>query len=261
MTWQGWLQIALFAALITAAVRPLGGYLARVIDGGCTPLQRVFSPLETALYRLAGVDPAEEQTWPAYAFGLLAFSLAGILMLYAQQRLQGVLPLNPQQFDAVSPDLALNTAVSFATNTSWQSYAGETTLSYLSQMAGITVQSFLSAAAGIAVAIALVRGFARHSMATIGNVWADLTRATLYVLLPICIVAGLFFVWHACRRRSAAMSTPPPWKACRNYWHAGRSLRRRRSSCCPVTAAAFSTPTRRIRSRTRPHSPGWSRCC
>jgi K+-transporting ATPase ATPase A chain len=196
MTWQGWLQIALFAALITAAVRPLGGYMARVIDGGCTPLQRVFSPFEAALYRLAGVDPAEEQTWPAYAFGLLAFSLAGTLMLYALQRLQGVLPLNPQQFDTVPPDLALNTAVSFATNTSWQSYVGETTLSYLTQMAGITVQSFLSAAAGIAVAIALVRGFARHSMATIGNVWVDLTRATLYVLLPICVVAGLFFVWQ-----------------------------------------------------------------
>ena len=196
MTWQGWAQLALFAALVIAAVRPLGGYMARVIDGGVTPLQRLFRPLETALYRLAGVDPTQEQTWPAYALGLLTFSLAGILMLYALQRLQNLLPLNPQHFAPVPPDLALNTAVSFATNTSWQSYAGETTLSYLSQMAGITVQSFLSAASGIAVAIALIRGFARRSVGTIGNVWVDLTRGTLYVLLPICVVATLFFVWQ-----------------------------------------------------------------
>jgi K+-transporting ATPase ATPase A chain len=196
MTWQGWLQIALFAALATAAVRPLGGYMARVFDAGSTPLQRLLRPFESALYRLAGVDPAQEQSWPSYAFGLLAFHLAGIVMLYTLQRLQNVLPLNPQHLDAVPPDLALNTAVSFATNTSWQSYAGETTLSYLVQMAGITVQSFLSGAAGIAVAIALVRGFARRSVKTIGNVWVDLTRATLYVLLPICVVAALFFVWQ-----------------------------------------------------------------
>jgi K+-transporting ATPase ATPase A chain len=196
VTWQCWLQIGLFAALSTAAVRPLGGYLARVFNGGCTPLQRLLRPSEAALYRLAGVDPAREQTWPTYASGLLVFHLTGIITLYGLQRLQDVLPLNPQQFDAVRPDLALNTAVSFATNTSWQSYAGETTLSYLTQMAGITVQSFLSAAAGIAVAIALVRGFARGSVETIGNVWVDLTRATLYVLLPICGFAALFFVWQ-----------------------------------------------------------------
>jgi K+-transporting ATPase ATPase A chain len=196
MTWQGWLQIALFAALATAAVRPLGGYMVRVFDGGCTPLQRLFRPFESAFYRLAGIDLAEEQSWPNYAYGLLVFHLAGIVILYTLQRLQNVLPLNPEQFGAVPPDLALNTAVSFATNTSWQSYAGETTLSYLAQMAGITVQSFLSAAAGIAVAIALVRGFARRSVRTIGNVWVDLTRATLYVLLPICGIAALFFVWQ-----------------------------------------------------------------
>jgi K+-transporting ATPase ATPase A chain len=196
MTWQGWLQIALFAALVAAAVRPFGAYIARVLDGGCTPLQRLLGPLETRLYRLAGVDPAEEQNWWSYASGLLVFHLAGIVMLYAFQRLQNLLPFNPEHLDAVAPDLALNTAVSFATNTSWQSYAGEMTLSYLTQMAGITVQSYLSAAAGIAVAIALVRGFARHSVATIGNVWVDLTRTTLYVLLPICILAGLFLVWQ-----------------------------------------------------------------
>jgi potassium-transporting ATPase potassium-binding subunit len=196
MTWQGWLQIALFAALVVAAIRPLGGYMARVFDGPRLPLQRLLRPFEAGLYRLGGIDPAREQHWSNYAVGLLAFHLAGIAVLYGMQRLQTVLPLNPQHFGAVPPDLALNTAVSFATNTSWQSYAGETTLSYFVQMAGITVQSFLSGAAGIAVAIALVRGFARRSAETIGNVWVDLTRAVLYVLLPICVVATLFFVWQ-----------------------------------------------------------------
>ena len=196
MTWQGWAQLALFALLVAATVRPLGGYIVRVIEGGCTPLQRVLHPAETSFYRLAGVDPAVEQTWPVYALGLLMFHLIGFLALYGLQRLQNMLPLNRQQFDAVSPDLALNTAISFVTNTSWQSYGGETTLGNLVQMAGITVQSFLSAAAGIAVAIALVRGFARRSVMTIGNVWVDLTRATLYLLLPICVIGSLFLVWQ-----------------------------------------------------------------
>jgi K+-transporting ATPase ATPase A chain len=195
MTWPGWLQIALFAALITSVVKPLGGYIARSVDG-CGRVQRALAPIENGLYRLAGVDPAEEQSWISYALALLSFHLAGIVALYALQRLQNLLPLNPQHFDAVAPDLALNTAVSFATNTSWQSYGGETTMSNLSQMAGITVQSFLSGATGVAVAIALVRGFARRSAQTIGNFWVDLTRITLYVLLPICIVVGLFLVWQ-----------------------------------------------------------------
>ena len=195
MNWQGWLQIAMFAALVTAVVKPLGGYIARNVDG-CGRVQRILAPVENGLYRLAGVDPAEEQTWVGYALALLWFHLAGIVALYVLQRVQNLLPLNPQQFDAVPPDLALNTAVSFATNTSWQSYGGETTMSYLLQMAGITVQSFLSAATGVAVAIALVRGFARRSAQTIGNFWFDMTRVTLYVLLPICVVAGLFLVWQ-----------------------------------------------------------------
>ena len=195
MSWQGWLQIVVFAALITAAVRPLGGHIARSLDG-CGRVQRALAPIENGLYRLAGVDPTEEQSWVGYALALLWFHLAGIVALYSMQRLQNLLPLNPQQFDAVSPDLALNTAVSFATNTSWQSYGGETTLSYFAQMAGITVQSFLSGATGVAVAIALVRGFTRRSSQTIGNFWVDLTRVTLYVLLPICVVAALFLVWQ-----------------------------------------------------------------
>jgi K+-transporting ATPase ATPase A chain len=196
MTSLGLLQIAVFAAVIAGLTKPLGFYMTRVFAGGRTPLRRVLGPVEHGLYRLAGVDPAHEQAWKGYALSLLAFNLFGILLLYGMQRLQLSLPCNPQGMQAVSPDLALNTAVSFATNTSWQSYAGETTLSYFMQMMGITVQSFLSAASGIAVAIALVRGFARRNAATIGNFWADMVRATLYVLLPVCVVAALFFVWQ-----------------------------------------------------------------
>jgi K+-transporting ATPase ATPase A chain len=195
MTWQGWLQIAAFAILITAAVRPLGRYIARSLDGR-SRLARSCAPIENGLYRLAGIDPTREQSWSQYAIALLWFHLVGIVVLYALQRLQNGLPLNPQNLGAVAPDLAFNTAVSFVTNTSWQSYAGETTLGYLTQMAGITVQSFLSAASGIAVAIALVRGFARRSSATIGNFWIDVTRITLYVLLPVCALAALFLVWQ-----------------------------------------------------------------
>ena len=195
MTWQGWLQIAIFAALVVVVVKPLGGYIARIADGS-SRVVRLFAPLENGLYRLAGVNPAEEQTWVGYALALLAFHIAGIVALYALQRLQNVLPLNPQQMGAVAPDLALNTAVSFATNTSWQSYGGETTMSYLTQIAGIVVQSFLSCAAGVAVALALIRGFARRSARTIGNFWVDMTRVTLYVLLPVCVVATLILVWQ-----------------------------------------------------------------
>jgi K+-transporting ATPase ATPase A chain len=195
VTWQAWLQIVAFAAMITAAVKPFGGYIARNVTGGGR-VQRAFAPIEHVLYRLAGIDPNEEQSWIGYALAILWFHLVGIAMLYALLRLQNVLPLNPQQFDAMSPDLALNTAVSFATNTSWQSYGGESTLGHLAQMAGIVVQSFLSAATGIAVAIALVGGFTRRSSPSIGNFWVDLTRITLYVLLPVCIVAALILVWQ-----------------------------------------------------------------
>jgi K+-transporting ATPase ATPase A chain len=195
MTWQGWLQLAIFAVLTTAAVRPFGGYIARSLDGR-SRLARLGAPIETGIYRLAGIDPTREQGWVEYAIALLWFHVVGIAALYALQRLQAALPLNPQHFDPVAPDLALNTAVSFATNTSWQCYAGETTLTYLTQMAGITVQSFLSAASGVAVAIALLRGFARRSASTIGNFWVDVTRITLYVLLPVCVIATLFLVWQ-----------------------------------------------------------------
>jgi K+-transporting ATPase ATPase A chain len=195
MTLLGWLQFALFAALVLVTIKPLGGCVAGIVETQA----RIPGPLawfESQIYRLAGIDPAQQQTWPEYALALMAFNFAGMLVLYGLQRLQPVLPLDPQHFGSVPPDLALNTAVSFATNTSWQSYAGETTLGYMVQMAGITVQSFLSAATGIAVAIALVRGFARRASPGIGNFWADMTRTTLYVLLPVCVVASLVMVWQ-----------------------------------------------------------------
>jgi potassium-transporting ATPase potassium-binding subunit len=192
MSWQGWAQAGIFAMLVVALVRPAGDFVARVMQGEFLPLRK----LERVLYRLAGVDETQEQGWIAYATALLLFNGAGILALYALQRVQALLPLNPQHFDPVAPDLALNTAVSFVTNTSWQGYAGEQTMSHLSQMLGITVQSFLSGATGIVVAIALVRGFVRAGSATIGNFWVDLTRATLYLLLPVCVIAALFFVWQ-----------------------------------------------------------------
>jgi potassium-transporting ATPase potassium-binding subunit len=194
MTAVGWGQIGLLGLLIGLSVRPLGEYLARVYAGERTLLQPILRPIETALYRLAGVDASVEQKWSEYAVALLVFHAVGILALYLLLRIQDLLPLNPQRLSGTSPDLALDTAVSFVTNTSWQSYGGETTLSYVAQMAGITVQSFLSAAAGMAVAVALIRGLARRTTGTIGNFWTDLTRGTLYVLLPICIVAAMFFV-------------------------------------------------------------------
>jgi potassium-transporting ATPase potassium-binding subunit len=194
MTAAGWLQIALFAAIVGLLTRPLGGYLTRLYAGERTLLQPILGPIETALYRLAGIKPEVEQSWYEYAIAFIIFHLFGILALYGLLRLQVWLPLNPDRQTAVAPDLALNTAISFVTNTSWQSYAGETTLSYLSQMGGIAVQSFLSAASGMAVAVAFIRGFARRRSPTIGNFWVDLTRGTLYVLLPICFIAALFLV-------------------------------------------------------------------
>jgi potassium-transporting ATPase potassium-binding subunit len=195
MTWQGWLQIVVFAALITAVVKPLGLYVLRTVDGH-GKMQRAVAPIEHGLYRVAGIDPRQEQSWVEYALALLWFHLAGAVVLYALLRVQQLLPLNPQQFGVLDPDLALNTAVSFVSNTGWQSYSGETTLSYFSQMTGITVESFLSCATGVAVAMALIRGFSRRSSRTIGNFWVDLTRITLYLLLPICTVAALVLAWQ-----------------------------------------------------------------
>jgi potassium-transporting ATPase potassium-binding subunit len=193
MTANGWLQIAIFFVLILVCAKPLGSFIATVIEGRKNFLTPVLGPLERVIYRLCGVKEDEEQHWTRYAGALLAFSLFSALLLYAMQRLQKWLPFNPQGFsqDNVSPDLGFNTANSFVTNTNWQSYVPETTLSYFVQMAGLTVHNFTSAAAGLAIAIALVRGFARQSIKTVGNFWVDMTRATLYILLPISIIGAL----------------------------------------------------------------------
>jgi potassium-transporting ATPase potassium-binding subunit len=196
MTVNGWLQIALYCVLLVLLTKPLGGYMTRVFAGERTPLSPVFRPVERLLYRLSGVDEAEEQHWVTYAVAMLAFTFAGFVVLYALQRLQALLPFNPQKLDAVSPDLAFNTSVSFLTNTNWQSYTPETTMSYLVEMAGLTVHNFVSAATGIALAIALIRGFSRRSAQTIGNFWVDMTRCVLYILLPICVAVGLVMVWQ-----------------------------------------------------------------
>jgi K+-transporting ATPase ATPase A chain len=193
MTWNGWAQILIFFALIVLCAKPLGTYMCALFEGKRTFLSPVLGPIERLIYRLCGVNETQEQHWTRYAGALLAFSLASAILLYILQRCQGFLPFNPQGYGAgsVSPDLAFNTSASFDTNTNWQSYTPETTLSYLVQMAGLTMHNFLSAAAGIAIAIALVRGFARQSAKTIGNFWVDLTRATLYVLMPMSVIAAL----------------------------------------------------------------------
>ena len=192
--WQGLAQIAAFCLLIALLVRPLGGYMARVFAGERTWLSPVLAPVERGFYWLMGVKPEAEMGWKAYALAMLAFSAASVALLYALLRLQGALPLNPQGFAGLTPDLAFNTAVSFTTNTNWQSYGGETTMSHLSQMAGLTVQNFASAAVGIALAVVFVRAFARQNATTLGNFWADVTRAVLYLLLPVSLVAAIAFV-------------------------------------------------------------------
>jgi len=194
MTSSGVLQIFLFFALILICVRPLGAYMAKVFDGQRTFLHPVLRWLEVLTYKAAGVREDVEQRWTQYTASLLAFSIFGFLLVYLLQRAQAYLPFNPQHFGTpnVSPDLAFNTAVSFLTNTNWQAYSGESTLSYFVQMAALTVQNFVSAAAGLAIAIAVIRGFARHEMRTLGNFWVDMTRSALYVLLPISFVAALF---------------------------------------------------------------------
>ncbi len=196
MTFNGWIQIAVFCAIIIALARPLGGYLMRVVEGERTLLSPIFGPVERGLYRLSGIDPKQEQSWLSYALAMIVFKAGGFVLLYAILRLQPVLPLNPDGQGAITPDLAFNTAISFLTNTNWQSYGGESTMSYLSQMLGLTVQNFISAAAGIAVAVAVIRGFARRSAGTIGNFWTDMVRVTLYILLPICFVGALVIVWQ-----------------------------------------------------------------
>ncbi len=196
MTIIGWMQIALYCAIIVALARPVGGYMTRVFNGERTFLSPVLRPVESVIYGISGVDAKREQHWITYTIAMLLFHVGGFLILYALMRLQHLLPFNPADQAAVPADLAFNTAVSFITNTNWQNYGGEGTMSYLVQMLGLTHQNFLSAATGIALAVALIRGFARTSVNAIGNFWVDVTRCTLYVLLPICVVYTLFLVWQ-----------------------------------------------------------------
>ncbi len=194
MTLEGWIIILVFTGLIALIARPVGLYLAAVYGGERTWLTPVLRPVETAFYAAAGVKPQDEQGWRGYAAALVTFSLACTLLLFAILRLQHLLPWNPQGFDGVASGVAMNTAISFVTNTNWQAYAGESTMSHFSQMVGLTVQNFVSAAVGIAVAIAFARGFARKGAGTLGNFWVDLTRGVLYVLLPVCIVLTLIYI-------------------------------------------------------------------
>src|SRR5690242_6799909 len=190
------IQVGIFSVLVTLVSVPLGRYMARVFACERTFLDPVLRPLERAIYRVCGVHPAIEQDWIEYAIAMVLFSAAGMLLLYGMERLQYYLPLNPQKFGAVASGLAFNTAASFTTNTNWQAYGGESTMSYFTQMAGLAFHNFVSAAAGIAVAIAVIRGFVRRSSKTLGNFWVDLTRATLWVLLPISFVFALVLVWQ-----------------------------------------------------------------
>jgi K+-transporting ATPase ATPase A chain len=196
MTIIGWIQILLYCAIIIAITPVLGGYMTRVFNGERTFLSPILHPVEIAIYKIAGVDERREQNWLIYTIGMLLFHVGGFLILYTLIRTQALLPFNPAGQGAVEEGLSFNTAISFITNTNWQNYGGESTLSYLVQMLGLTHQNFLSAATGIVLALALIRGFARHSARTVGNFWVDITRCTLYLLLPICIPYALFLIWQ-----------------------------------------------------------------
>src|ERR1700723_448744 len=196
MTTNGWMQIFAFLALILAITKPLGVFMARVFSGERTFLDPVLRPVERLLYRVTGVDEKHEMRWTEYAFTMLLFSGASMLLLYLIERVQLSLPWNPRHFAGVVPALAFNTAASFTTNTNWQNYSGESTMSYFTQMAGLAYHNFVSAAVGIALAIAFVRGIARREKETIGNFWVDMTRATFWVLLPVCVLGSLFLVWQ-----------------------------------------------------------------
>jgi potassium-transporting ATPase potassium-binding subunit len=196
MTVNGWLQITLYCVIVVALVKPLGWYMTCVFNGERTFLSPVLRPVEAGIYWIGGVDARREQHWLSYTIAMLLFQVGGVVIIYALMRLQAYLPFNPAGQSAVAQDLSLHTAISFTANTDWQNYGGESTLSYLVQMLGLTPQNFLSSATGIAIAVALIRGFARASMRTVGNFWVDVTRCTLYILLPICTVYALFLVWQ-----------------------------------------------------------------
>lgn len=272
--------LAVYLAVLLAIAPILGRYIRIVMENGQSRLTAWGRPLERGIYRLAGIDPRAEMGWKRYALAVLAVSVLGVAAVYALQRLQGLLPLNPAGLGAVSPDSSLNTAISFVTNTNWQGYGGESTMSYLTQMLAMTVQNFVSAATGISVLFALIRGLARHCSATLGNFWADLVRCTLYLLLPLSLVLALALVSQgviqnfspirkyrpskpctttsrAPTRRGCRYWTPKGWppptrpRPGRRRWRWDPWPRRKPSRCWAPTAAASSTPTRPTRSKTR----------
>ncbi len=276
MTFQSWSLLAVYLVVLLAAVKPLGLYMAKLMEA---PRWQPLARLENGVFRVCGIQ--DEMNWRHYALAVLLFSVVGVLVVYALQRLQLWLPLNPQQMPNVTPDSSFNTAISFVTNTNWQGYGGEATMSYLTQMLALAVQNFLSAATGIAVAFALIRGFARHSMQTIGNLWADLYRITAYLLLPLSFVFALVLVSQGVIQNFSAYqevttiepttyeapkldaagepvkdaadnpineTLTRPSRPCR--WD--RLPRRRRSRCSAPTVAVSSMPTRRTRTRTQP---------
>ena len=207
MNLYSWFQLIFYMVVLLLLAKPLGSFMAKVYQGEHTFLDRVLGPVERFIYRLSGVKPDEDMNWKTYAIAVMLFNVLGLLVVYTMQRLQGVLPLNPQGLGAVTPDSSWNTAVSFASNTNWQGYGGEVTMSYLSQMLGLTVQNFVSAATGMAVLVALIRGIVRHTAKGIGNFWVDLTRSTLYILLPLSIVVALALV------SQGVVQTFSPYKA------------------------------------------------
>jgi potassium-transporting ATPase potassium-binding subunit len=209
MTANDYLQLGLYLAVLLLLVKPLGSYMALVFSETPNRVTRIGAPVERILYRVSGVKADEDMSWVRYSLAMLVFNVAGLLVVYALMRLQVWLPLNPQHMDNVPPDLSMNTAISFATNTNWQAYSGESTLSYLTQMLGLSVQNFLSAATGIAVLIALIRGFTRRTSKAIGNFWVDLTRSTLYILLPLAFVMSLALVWQGVPQNFSAYKSVP----------------------------------------------------
>ena len=248
MAAQGFLLLASYLLVLLVLARPLGTCLARMVND--IPLPGLAG-VERVLWRVAGIR-AEEMGWLQYLLAILLFNALGGLALFALLMLQGVLPFNPQHLPGLSWDLALNTAISFVSNTNWQAYAGESTMSYLSQMVGLTVQNFLSAATGIAVVFALTRAFARQKMSTLGNAWVDLTRITLWLLLPLSLLWPCSLFSRACRRICRPTSPLPPSKGCTSCCRWGLSPHRKRLSCWALTAAVSSMPTPPIRLKTRP---------
>ena len=251
------LQIAVFFGILLLITKPLGSYMARVFAGEKTFLHGALGWLERGTYRVLGVDPEEDMKWTTYSVAMLVFSLATMAFTYAALRLQGVLPLNPQGFGVkqMTPDLAFNTAASFTTNTNWQSYSPEVTLSYFSNMVALAIHNWASAAVGMAIAIALIRGFARKNADGVGNFWADVVRCTLYILLPLAFVGALVFLAMGVPQNFDPYTTITTLEGGKQTIASARSRRRRSSSSSARTAAASSTRTPRTRSRTPRRSP------